>query len=162
MQEAVGVLGWLEMTALAREMRNSLWLYPIVEIFHILGFTLLVGAVTLFDLRLLGWARFLPVDGLARHLLPWSLASLVFIIPAGLMMFIAHPHDFLNNRVFLIKLSLIGFAGMNAAWFHTNTYRSVDSWNADVAAPLLARLHALASLAIWVAVVCCGRLLAYT
>jgi len=143
-------------------MRSSLWLYPIFEVFHILGFTLLVGAMALFDLRLLGWAQFLPFNGLAIHLLPWSLQSLVFIIPAGLMMFIARPHDFLNNQVFLIKLVLIGFAGMNAAWFHANIYRSVNSWNADVTSQLLARFHALASVAIWVAVVCSGRLLAYT
>ena len=162
MQEAAGVLGWLETTALAQAMRSSLWLYPIVEIFHILGFTLLVGTVALFDLRLLGQSRFLPVSELAKHLLPWSVASLLLIIPAGLMMFSAHPHDFLNNRVFLIKLTLIGAAGINATSFHTGIYRSVSSWNVNTACPVPARLHALASIAIWVAVICCGRLLAYT
>lgn len=54
---ASGFLGWLEATPLALAMRSSLWLYPIVEIFHIVGFTILVGAVALFDLRLLGSCR---------------------------------------------------------------------------------------------------------
>ena len=159
---ASGFLNWLEATPVALAMRGSLWLYPIVEIFHIVGFAILVGAVALFDLRLLGWSRNLPVRGLGRHLLPWSAGSLMLIVPAGLMMFSAHPRDFVDNRVFLLKLTLIAAAGINALLFHVGVYRSVDTWNADVRAPLSAWLHALASLAIWVAVICCGRLLAFT
>ena len=162
MQEAAGFVGWLGSTPLADAMRTSLWLYPIVEIFHIAGFTLLVGAIAMFDLRVLGWSRSLPVDQLGRFLLPWSAASLLLIVPAGLMMFSAHPHDFANNRVFLLKLSLIAAAGINALLFHRGIYRSVAAWNADRSAPMTARLHALVSLAMWVAVICCGRLLAYT
>lgn len=158
----LGLLGWLEATPLSAAMRGNLWLYPIVEIFHIVGFAMLVGAVAMFDLRVLGWSRSLPVQGLGHHLLPWSVASLLLIIPAGLMMFSAHPHDFIGNRVFQLKLALIAAAGINALVFHAGIYRSVARWNADVAAPVPARLHAAASLAIWVAVICCGRLLAYT
>lgn len=162
MQEAAGFLGWLEATPLSLAMRSSLWLYPIVEIFHIVGFALLVGGIAMFDLRVLGASRFLPVQGLGRHLLPWSVASLLLIIPAGLMMFSAHPHEFVDNRVFLLKLTLIAAAGINAVLFHVGAYRSVARWNTGVAAPMAAQLHALASLVIWVAVICCGRLLAYT
>lgn len=159
---APGVLGWLEATPVAMAMRSSLWLYPIVEIFHIVGFAILVGAVVMFDLRLLGWSRSLPVAGLARHLLPWSVAGLVLIVPAGLLMFSAHPRDFVENRVFLLKLALIGFAGFNAWLFHKGVYRSVAGWNADIRAPVSAQLHALASLGLWIGVISCGRLLAYT
>lgn len=162
MQQAAGLLGWLGSTPLADAMRTSLWLYPIVEIFHIAGFTLLVGAIAMFDLRVLGWSRSLPVDSLGRFLLPWSAAGLLLIVPAGLMMFSAHPHDFANNRVFLVKLSLIAAAGINALLFHRGIYRSVAAWNADCSAPMTAQLHALASLALWISVICCGRLLAYT
>lgn len=162
MQQGAGLLGWLGSTALADAMRTSLWLYPIVEIVHIAGFTLLVGAIAMFDLRVLGWSRSLPVDKLGRFLLPWSAAGLLLIVPAGLMMFSAHPHDFANNRVFLLKLSLIAAAGINALLFHKGVYRSVAGWNADRSAPIAARLHALSSLVLWIAVICCGRLLAYT
>lgn len=162
MQEGAGFLGWVGSTALADAMRTSLWLYPIVEIVHIAGFTLLVGAIAMFDLRLLGWARALPVNGLGKFLLPWSAAGLLLIVPAGLMMFSAHPHDFVGNRIFLLKLALIALAGLNALLFHTGSYRSVAEWNTDRSAPVLARLHALVSLALWIAVISCGRLLAYT
>ena len=155
-------LGWLEATPLSAAMRGGLWLYPIVEIIHIVGFVMLVGAAAMFDLRLLGWSRRLPVQALARHLLPWSVASVLLVIPAGLLMFSAHPHDFIGNQVFQLKLALIAAAGLNALVFHLGIYRSVAQWNAKVAAPALARLQALASLAIWLAVISCGRLLAYT
>ncbi|MDB5743569.1 MAG: hypothetical protein JWR68_1884 [Polaromonas sp.] len=162
MNGAGGVLGWLEASPLSLAMRSSLWLYPIVEIFHILGFVLLVGSVAMFDLRVLGWSRSVPVPALGRHLLPWSAASLLLIVPAGLLMFSAHPHDFIGNRVFQLKLGLIAAAGINALVFHLGIYRSVAGWATGVPAPPAARLQALASLAIWAAVVSCGRLLAYT
>jgi len=162
MQQPGGTFGWLEATPLSLAMRTDLWLYPAVEIVHILGFVVLVGGVVLFDLRLLGVARTLPVDALARHLLRWSLSALVLIIPAGLMMFSAHPQDFISNRIFLLKLTLIAAAGINAAMFHLGVYRSVAAWNMNTATPLAARAHAIVSIAIWVSVISCGRLLAYT
>lgn len=154
--------GWLEATALSQAMRGSLWMYPIVEIVHIVGFVILVGSVAMFDLRVLGLSPALPVQRLGRHLLRWSLASLLLIVPAGLMMFSAHPQDFIGNRIFLLKMLLIMTAALNAAMFHMGTYRSVDQWDVLVPAPVSAKLHAALSLLIWIAVISCGRLLAYT
>lgn len=157
----MGVLAWLDASQLARAMRSSLWMYPIVEIVHIVGIVLLVGSVAMFDLRVLGFARTLPLRALGQHLLPWSAAGLALVVPAGLMMFSAHPHDFAGNRVFQLKLSLIAAAGVNALLFHRGVYRSVPAWDRGRAPPL-AQVQAAASLAIWIAVICCGRLLAYT
>lgn len=156
-----GVVPWLASTALSELMRSNLWLYPIVEIVHIVGITVLVGGVALFDLRLLGFGRALPVDQLARHLLPWSLASLGLVVPAGLLLFSADPTALAGNRMFLLKLTLIAAAGLNALLFHLGVFRSVSKWNAGQAVPGLARMHAVISLALWVAVITCGRLLAY-
>ncbi len=162
MEGAAGFLGWLQTTPLSQAMRFSLWLYPIIEIVHIVGFVMLVGAVAMFDLRVLGFARSLPVRALGRHLLRWSIAALVLVVPAGLMMFSAHPHEFVDNPVFQLKLMLIAAAGLNALLFHAGVYRSVATWDSQVSAPVLARGQALGSLAIWIAVISCGRLLAYT
>lgn len=156
-----GVVPWLASTALSELMRSNLWLYPIAEIVHIVGITVLVGGVALFDLRVLGFGRALPVDQLARHLLPWSVASLGLVVPAGLLLFSADPAALISNRVFLLKLTLILFAGLNALLFHLGVFRSVAEWNTGRPAPGLARMHAAISLALWVAVISCGRLLAY-
>lgn len=162
MQGAAGLLGWLEATPLSHAMRASLWLYPIVEIFHILGFSILFGTVAMFDLRVLGFSRALPLQALGWHLLRWSAASFLLIVPAGLMMFSAHPEEFINNPVFLTKLLLIVTAGLNALAFHAGVYRSVAQWNTALPAPLVAKAQATLSLALWVGVISCGRLLAYT
>lgn len=154
-----GALAWLAGSALSQAMRGSTWLYPIVEIVHICGFCILVGAVVMFDLRVLGWARALPLRELGRHILPWSVASLLLIVPAGVMMFSAHPAEMAANRVFQLKLLLIAIAGVNAAAFHLGPYRCVASW--DTGTPAMARLHAAASIALWLSVISCGRLLAY-
>ena len=151
----------IEGLAIARAMRESLWLYPSVEIVHIWGFVLLVGSVVMFDLRVLGLSKSVPVRALARHLLPWSVAALLLILPSGLLMFSAHAGDFLNNRAFQVKMALLLAAGLNAAIFHTGPYRSVASWDVDAVAPLGARVSVALSIVLWIAVIACGRLLAY-
>lgn len=153
--------GWLAETPLAQAMRDSLLLYPIVEIVHIAGFVILVGAAALFDLRVLGWGRALAVSALGRQLLPWSVASLVLVVPAGVAMFSTQPRDLLSNPAFLLKLSLIALAGLNALLFHLGVYRSVAVWDMGRPAPPLAKAQAILSLALWLAVISCGRLLAY-
>ncbi|MHC8367348.1 DUF6644 family protein [Pseudomonas sp. ZT5P21] len=155
-------LDWLGDSQLGAAMRGDLWLYPMVEVVHIIGFIVLVGSVLMFDLRVLGLSKNIAVKDLARHLLTWSAAALLLIVPAGLMMFSAHPHDFASNGVFILKLCLIATAGLNAALFHVGVYRSVHQWNTVVAAPGIAKCQALLSIALWLTVVSCGRLLAYT
>ncbi|WP_434674352.1 DUF6644 family protein [Pseudomonas sp. R1-15] len=157
--------GWMDRLAdssLALAMRDELWLYPLVEVLHIIGFSVLVGAVVMFDLRVLGLSKAIAVTALARHLLTWAVGALLLIVPAGLMMFSAHPQDFAGNNVFILKLSLIAAAGINALLFHVGTHRSVEQWNTGQKAPGLARVQALVSIALWIAVILCGRLLAYT
>ncbi len=155
-------LDWVGDSQLGAAMRGDLWLYPMVEVAHIIGFAVLVGSVVMFDLRVLGLSKNIAVTDLARHLLTWSVAALLLIVPAGLMMFSAHPHDFASNGVFILKLCLIATAGLNAALFHVGVYRSVHQWNTAVAAPGIAKCQALLSIALWFTVVLCGRLLAYT
>ena len=156
-----GALGLIEGTGLAQAMRGWLWLYPSVEIVHITGFAILFGSVAMFDLRLLGVSPALSVRGLARHLLPWTLASLFLVVPSGLAMFSAHAGDFIGNPAFLTKMMLLMLSGCNALAFHLGVYASVETWDRDVAAPVVARVHAIASILLWLGVISCGRLLAY-
>ena len=152
---------WLEQTGLGVAMRQWRWLYPIVEIVHITGIVLLVGSAAMWDLRLLGVSRRLPVTAMARHLLPWARAGFAVVLPTGLMMFVAHAGEMATNPAFRLKLVLIALALTNAGLFHRGVFRSVDSWDVERAAPALAMIAAGASLALWAGVIACGRLLAY-
>lgn len=158
-------IGALEASGLGQAMRQWLWLYPAVETVHIVGIGLLFGSIAILDLRLLGFSKSISVRRLASHVLPWTAAAFLLIVPSGLMMFTAHASDFVSSPVFVVKVCLIMAAGLNAALFHTAVFPSVDVWDSEemrkLGAPPSARACAAASLLIWISVIACGRLLAY-
>ena len=154
-------LVWLETSAVAEAMRQWLWLYPLVEIVHIVGFVILVGAALMFDLRLLGISRALPVTGMERHLLRAARLSLLLVVPSGVLMFVAHATEMADNPAFRLKLVLLLAAAVNAGVFHRAPFRTVARWDRHAPAPFPARVAAALSVALWVGVIACGRLLAY-
>jgi hypothetical protein len=154
-------LVWLESTSLAEAMRQWLWLYPIVEIIHILGLVVLVGGAALFDFKLLGFSPSLPLQGLARDVLFWAQLSLLVIIPSGLLMFIAHATEMANNPAFQLKLLLLAAAGFNALVFHKRLSSTLGAFDRGMPVPRSAKIHAVFSLSLWTGVITCGRLLAY-
>lgn len=154
--------GALEASAVGAALRDSAWLFPAVKAVHLAGISMLVGSIAVLDLRLLGLRRSFPVRRLAARVLPWSIASFALILPSGLAMFVAHAGDLIANPVFALKVCLIMAAGANAAAFHAGVFRGAASWDVDAMPPLAARLASALSLLLWVSVIACGRLLAYT
>lgn len=120
---------------------------------------MLVGAVTVFDLRVLGFARSIPVRALAGLCLPWAVLSLVLIVPTGSLLFLAHADLLLTSRMFLLKMCLLLLAAVVALGFHTGPYGNAHSWNTDAEAPPLAKACAAASILIWIGVIFAGSLL---
>ncbi|MCA1850417.1 MAG: hypothetical protein LC672_05075 [Acidobacteria bacterium] len=155
------LLTWLEGTGPAAWVRESIWAYPAVEAAHILGFTVLVGSAIMFDLRLLGFTRSLPVAAAARHLLRWSRLSLLVVAPTGLMLFMAQATQTWANPAFRLKLLLLAVAGLNALIFHLWTLKSVEMWEQRPTTPAGAKIAALISIIAWAGVITCGRLIAY-
>ncbi|HEU5188539.1 MAG TPA: DUF6644 family protein [Methylomirabilota bacterium] len=158
---AAAWLVWLESSPVAVAMRQWLWLYPAVEVLHIAGIAALVGGAVMFDLRLLGVSRGLPVAALAAHLLPWARVGLGMVALSGALMFTAHATEWAQNPAFRVKLLLIAAAGANAWAFHRWPFRAVARWDRDLPAPAPARVAALLSMILWLSVIACGRLLAY-
>lgn len=154
-------LAWLERTSLALALREHAWLYPAVEICHILGFVILVGAAAMFDLRLLGLSRGVSIRALAGHLLPWARGGLVLAAPTGVLLFLADASSIGVNPAFQLKLGLIALALLNAAAFHRWTARTMAAWDVGEPTPPGARLAGLASLLLWAGVIASGRLIAY-
>ncbi len=129
------------------------WLYPMLESLHVLGIALLVGALVVLELRVWGLGAALPVQPLARLALPVSLAGFGLAVLTGLTMFISQPAELLANRFFVIKVSLVMLAGLNAASFHARGGLAVLDH--------VARVQTLVSLGLWGAVIICGRWIAY-
>jgi hypothetical protein len=156
-------LNWLETSPLADLIRQSLWLYPALEIVHITGITVLVGAAFMFDLRLLGFSNALSVFGLSNHLLPWSRRGLWLIIPSGILLFMTNAKALVYDPTFQLKMLLLIVAGTNALIFQRFIYRltNFDNIYNGGQVPFPAKLSALISIFVWIAVIACGRLLAY-
>jgi hypothetical protein len=132
---------------------------------HLLGVALLFGSSAMLDLRLLGLSRrSIPVRVLARHVLPWTAASFLLIVPSGVALFIARAHELIASPVFAFKMGLILCALVNAGLFHAITLRTVDVWDSqemrNLRPPPSARLAGALSLLLWGAVIACGRMLA--
>ena len=143
-------------------MRESLWLFPVIETVHLLGMAALVGTITVFDLRLLGWAmRRERVSELARRLLPW--AWLAFLVQAvtGITLFLSEAAKVYANPAFRLKMVLILLAGLHALIFHKIVYRNVATWDDGEVLPIGAKVSGLVSLLLWVGIIAAGRFIGF-
>jgi hypothetical protein len=154
-------LQWLQDSSWSAAIKQSTWLYPALEIVHITGIVLLVGPAFLFDFRLLGLSTNIPVSALEKHLLVWSQRALILIIPSGLLLFITNAVSLAHDPVFHTKLILIAVGAVNAWIFHYVICKSAADWNVSMPSPASAKIAALVSIITWIAVIACGRLLAY-
>lgn len=157
---------WLRWPSLEYFVNHYSWSWPVCEVFHFAGLCLLVGIVGIFDLRLLGVAKGLPIAPL-RRLLPWAvlgfalcvITGAVFVGGLGGNLGNTHPYDVLVSDIWLqLKLLFILLAGINLLVFYvTGMSRAVDALGPGDDAPLPAKIIAGTSLLLWVGVVSFGR-----
>jgi len=127
--------------------------YPALEVVHIVGIALLLGNLVLFELRVWGAGGELPMAALARLALGLAVLGFSMAAASGLLMFASQPLELLSNRAFALKMGLLLLAGMNAAWFHARgSLARMDR---------TARALTLLSSGLWLAVIICGRWIAY-
>lgn len=129
------------------------WAYPTLEVMHIVGIALLVGNLVALELRVFGRAAELPALALARLSLSLAVTGFALAAASGLLMFATQPTDLLANRAFTLKMLLLFAAACNAAFFHARgSLQRLDRG---------ARLLMVSSTLIWLAVIACGRWIAY-
>jgi uncharacterized protein DUF6644 len=151
----------IEASGVGRWMREALWAYPAVETMHIVGLALLFGSIVIVDLRLLGLGRNVSAAAVTRNVLPWTVTGFFTAAATGSLMFTAHAAEFVALPIFLIKMGLIVFGGVNAALLRIGALNNTGQWDVDLLPPLRVRVAAGVSLFTWICVIACGRLLAY-
>ena len=139
------LLAALEQSTIGDAMRSWRWLYPIVNVAHIFGISLLFGAVVTLDLRYLGVWRSVDRDILSRVLVPVALAGFVLAVLAGALLFTTDAQKYADMALFQVKLGLIAFAIANTVWL----------------AQKRAAAAALVSLVCWTGAIICGRFIGY-
>ena len=154
------VLDTLQNLEIAFYLRSTRWGYPLINLSHVLAVAVLFGTILAFDLRLLGRSRALPLRPMARHLLPLTLGAFCVAVTTGFLMFTVNPRDVWGSPYFPWKLALIALAGINAAYFHLRTFPGAEGWGARPPAP--PRAAALASISLWLGVIFCGRMIAFS
>jgi hypothetical protein len=162
MIDMIGLCKWMEHTSVGNAVRNSLWLFPIIETLHLFGIVLLVGSTSALDLRLLGLAlRNQPTSQVAARLLPWAWAGFLVQIVTGLLLFSSEATKCYTNIAFRLKMLLILLAGVNAMVFHWTAYRSVGKWDTSASTPLGAKVAGALSILFWFGIVAAGRWIAF-
>ncbi len=144
------------------QLHESLYGYPIVESVHVWALCLFVGLTIVLDLRLTGLTfRTVPVSEVVRRILPWQIAGFVVMVISGVLLFYAIPIRSYQNIFFRVKMVLLIVAGLNVWAFNSGVYRRIQSWDRDPIPPPRARLAGFASLALWILIIFCGRMIAY-
>jgi Family of unknown function (DUF6644) len=149
---------WLQHTPLATAINESLWLFPLIEGSHILALPISVGMIVIFDLRLLGLAMGSKVT---NEFLRWSRFGFAVMLITGVFLFITQAEKAYGNAFFRTKLILLLVLGINAAFYQLIFYPRMSQWDLDGKTPAGARFCAGLSLIVWIAVIVCGRTMAY-
>jgi uncharacterized protein DUF6644 len=154
---------WLYDSKIGSGIRESVWVFPIVEGTHLLGIALSVGMLCWFDLRLLGVAlRDEPVSKVWKQVMPTAFVGFALMFVSGLLLFWAEAWTAYHSIHFWIKLGLLVLAGINALSFETTAHRNMTEWDSAPVPPLRARMTGAISLILWTAIIITGRTMAYS
>lgn len=161
--DVAAILKSLESTGLAAWIRDSLYAFPLIESFHVIGLTMVFGTIAIVDLRLLGlaWIR-RPFTRITRDVVKWTWAAFALTVTTGLLMFITNAGVYFHNFQFRSKMVLIALSGINMLVFELTSGRTVHRWDTEEAAPPAGRLAGALSLLLWISVIFMGRWIGFT
>ncbi|MFM1895046.1 MAG: hypothetical protein RLZZ385_120 [Pseudomonadota bacterium] len=139
---------------------NTYWLWPVLEILHFMGLSLLLGGLLVIDLRVAGHFRGFHPRGV-HQLLPLVVTGLALNVTTGVLFFFGDPMRYAVNIGFQIKMGLVLLAGLNVLFYYLKIDPQVRTWDGDTPSPTLAKAVAYTSLIAWFGVLLCGRLIPY-
>ena len=161
--DIAGFLASLKSSNLATRIRDSLYLFPLIESFHVVGLTLVFGTITIVDLRLLGMASIRrPFTRIMSDIMRWTWAAFVLTATTGMLMFTTNADVYYHNFFFRTKMVLLALAGINMLIFELTSGRTVHRWDKDAAAPVAGKTAAVLSLLLWITIIFMGRWIGFT
>ncbi len=157
------ILKSIENTSIASAIRDSLYLFPMLESVHVMGLALVVGTIVVIDMRLLGFAStHRPFHKVAADLLKWTWLAFAITFITGGLMFTTNAAVYYHNPVFRAKMAFLLLAGINMAYFELTTGRSVRRWDTASSLPAAAKRAAVISLILWTSIIFLGRWIGFT
>ena len=148
----------IEASRFATTIRDSIWMFPIIESIHVMSFTLVVGTIAIIDLRLLGLASTQrSFQRISSDILKWTWAAFVLAVATGLTMFSTNARIYYHNPFFRTKMLLLVFAGVNMAVFEITGRRTIHRWDKNPSPPRAGKIAAVLSLTLWISIIFMGR-----
>ena len=156
-------LTWLEHSPLGALTRSlGVWSYGIVNLAHILGITMLFGAILLLDLRMLGAWRSIPLSAISRPATTVAIIGFCVAVMSGLPMLSVKSTDYIGNPFLLIKFPAIGLALANVWLVHrTEAWRAHRTRDLMPAEKRRLAIGAVLSLTFWLTAITAGRMIGY-
>jgi uncharacterized protein DUF6644 len=150
----LSIFQWIQDTSVGLAIRESFWMFPIIEAFHLLGLALIGGAVLLVDMRLAGVAlRHQPLSQLASDAEPWLLGSLGVMLLSGFLLFTSEALKCYYNPAFWLKMLFLSLA----ITFTFTIRRRVAAVGEAKVKPIWRRTVAMVSITLWSGVGLMGR-----
>jgi hypothetical protein len=150
---------WCEATAIGTAIRSSSWAFAVIESFHLLGLSVIGGAVLVVDLRLLGWGlRKQRISDVARDAYPWLVGSLIVMLVTGIGLFLSESTKCYYSPAFWVKMTSLALAMS----FTFTVRRKVTMADETRVRPIWFKVVALVSLALWFGVGAGGRWIGFS
>jgi len=141
---------WLQDTPWGTGIRESTWVFPIIEGTHAIGIAFSVGILLVMDLRLMGvLMRREPVSQISNQLMPWSLGGFAIMFITGILLFWSQAMKAYGSVFFRIKLVLLVLAAVNALTFELTLRRNIVAWDTAEKPPFRARLAGFLGIVLW-------------
>jgi hypothetical protein len=157
------ILKSLEASGLAGRIRDSVFLFPMIESTHVIGLSLVFGTIAIIDLRLLGIASTQrSFQRMASDILKWTWGAFALTALTGSLMFITNASVYYHNLFFRMKMLLLALTGINMLFFELTAGRTIHGWDQAPSAPRAGKAVAALSLAMWIGIICMGRLIGFT
>ncbi len=152
---------WLSTTHLSKAFAaQAPWAWPLGETLHFVGLSLLIGTVGIFDLRLLGLMKRVPISAV-REFIPWAIAGFAINLLTGVYFFIVQPRYYIANPAWWPKVFFLLVAGLNVALFERMLGPGIRTLNPDEDMPTSFKIAGAVSLISWFGVLYFGRMLAF-
>ena len=153
----LSVFQWLDATPISVVIRNSTTIFPVVEVFHLFGLTVLLGTITITDLRMLGYGmRRQSIATVADQLAPYTVWAAVLTIVTGILLFLSEAMKCYGNEAFPYKMALL-LGGIIVYYFFQRRITRPDSR----VSPATLKIVAVLSLFMWYGVAIAGRAIAF-
>ena len=148
---------WFDATPISNVIRESTYIFPVVEVLHLFGLTLLLGTVTIIAMRMLGVGmRRQSVYQVANQLTPWSVGAAILTIVSGILLFLSEAMKCYGNAAFPYKMWFL----LAAIILYFLTQRKVTSPTSKLSSGQL-KIIAILSLVLWYGVAIAGRAIAF-